>query len=349
MKSIKSCIFAGVLTLVAGPHVMAQTLPHVAVLATGGTIAGTAAQASQTTGYKPGVLTADVLLKSVPSLGDVARVTGEQVANVGSDNMDNATLLKLAKRVNEVLASEDVSGVVVTHGTDTLEETAYFLNLVVKSDKPVVVTGAMRPATAVSADGPGNILQAVSVAASPASRGRGVMVVLNDRIGAARFTVKSDANTLDTFKSVGAGYLGSLVNQQPIFDARAERKHTLDTPFDISKLNELPKVDIIYGYQNDSGYLYDAAVEHGAQGIVVAGVGAGSESNFVLPSIKKAMDKGVVIVRSTRAQSGYIPQDSAYLGLLGDNLSPAKARILLMLALTVSKDQGQIQQMLHTY
>jgi L-asparaginase len=175
------------------------------------------------------------------------------------------------------------------------------------------------------------------------------MVVLNERIGAARFSVKSDANSLDTFKSVGAGYLGSLVNQKPIFDARVERKHTLDTPFDISRLDALPKVDILYGYQNDNGYLYDAAVAHGAKGIVVAGVGAGSESNFVLPSIKKAIDKGVVVVRSTRAQSGYIPEDPAYLGLLGDSLSPAKARILLMLALTLTQDPEQIQAMLHTY
>lgn len=184
----------------------------------------------------------------------------------------------------------------VTHGTDTVEETAYFLNLVVKNEKPVVVTGAMRPATAVGADGPSNILQAVSVAASPASRGRGVMVVLTDRIGAARFTVKSDANSLDTFKPAGGGYLGKLVNQQPIFEAQADRKHTVSTPFDISKLNELPKVDIVYGYQNDNGYMYDAAVEHGAKGIVVAGVGAGSESNFVLPSIRNAIEKGVVVV-----------------------------------------------------
>ncbi|RMQ43246.1 Type II L-asparaginase [Pseudomonas cichorii] len=354
MKVLRSPLFAGVLSLLSMSAATAQTatqaeLPHIAVLATGGTIAGTAESSSQTTGYKPGVLTADALLKTVPSLGKVARVTGEQVANVGSDDIDNEILLKLGKRVNELLSSKDVSGVVVTHGTDTLEETAYFLNLVVKSDKPVIVTGSMRPATAIGADGPSNILQAVSVAASPEAHGRGVMIVLNDRIGAARYTTKSDANSLDTFKPVGGGNLGVLVNQQPIFEMRVTRKHTTETPFDISSLKELPKVDIIYGYQNDNGYMFDAAVEHKAKGIVIAGVGAGSESRFILPAIKKAIDKGVVVVRSTRTGSGFIPQDAAYLGLLGDNLNPQKARILLMLALTVSNDQAKIQEMLHTY
>ncbi|MFJ4143241.1 type II asparaginase [Pseudomonas sp. NPDC089734] len=354
MKVLRSPLFAGMLSLLSMSGTVAQTqaqpeLPHVAVLATGGTIAGTAESSTQTTGYKPGVLSAEALLKSVPSLGKVAQVTGEQVANVGSDDMDNEILLKLAKRVNELLSDKEVSGVVVTHGTDTLEETAYFLNLVVKSDKPVVVTGSMRPATAIGADGPSNILQAVTVAASPEARGRGVMIVLNDRIGSARYTTKSDANALDTFKSVGSGYLGTLVNQQPLFEMRLAKKHTTDTPFDVSKLNALPKVDIIYGYQNDNGYMFDAAVENKAKGIVVAGVGAGSESRFIRPAIKNAIDKGVVVVRSTRTGGGFIPEDAAYFGLLGDSLNPQKARILLMLALTVSSDPARIQEMLHTY
>ncbi|WP_275959762.1 type II asparaginase [Pseudomonas vanderleydeniana] len=351
MKILKvgfTVLFASVMTV---SQVMAQSSakPTVAVLATGGTIAGTAAQQSQTTGYKPGVLTAQALIASVPSLGEVANVTAEQVVNVGSDNMDNPILLKLAKRINTLLQRDDVSGVVVTHGTDTLEETAYFLNLVVKSDKPVVVTGSMRPSTAIGADGPSNILQAVAVAASPQAKGRGVMVVLNDRIGSARFTTKTDANALDTFKSPEAGDLGRLVNQVPLFETQVAKRHTVQTPFDISQLDTLPKVDILYGYQNDSGYLYDAAVQNHAQGIVVAGVGAGSESNFVLPAIRNAIQKGVVVVRSTRAGSGYIPEDDAYVGLLGDTLNPQKARILLMLALTVTHDPAKIQQMLHTF
>lgn len=218
MKSFNTGIAAVLISLSSITSVMAKTeqilqKPTVAVLATGGTIAGTAAQETQTTGYKPGVLTAEALVASVPALDKVANVKAEQIANVGSDNMDNEVLLKLAKRINEVLKQDNVSGVVVTHGTDTLEETAYFLNLVIKSDKPVVVTGSMRPSTAIGADGPSNILQAVTVAASPDAKGRGVLVVLNDRIGAARTITKTDANSLDTFKAGAAGYLGSLVNQ----------------------------------------------------------------------------------------------------------------------------------------
>jgi L-asparaginase len=323
------------------------SLPHIAVLATGGTIAGTAANETQTTGYKPGVLTADALLKSVPSLGSVAQVSGEQVSNVGSENVTNEILLRLAKRINELLAQPDIAGVVVTHGTDTLEETAYFLNLVVKSDKPVVVTGSMRPSTAISADGPSNLLQAVTVAASPAAHGRGVMIVMNDRIGSARYTTKTNGNSLDTFKSPDDGYIGTLIDNVPHFETSVNKLQTSRTPFDVAKLNSLPEVDIVYGYQNDVGYMYDAAVAHGARGIVVAGVGAGSESLLTLPAIKKAIEKGVVVVRSSRTGSGYVPEDPAYIGLLGDNLDPQKARILLMLALTVTNDPTRIQQLFH--
>lgn len=356
MKHLKAGLIGMALVLSPVTFALAQqpsqtvaAKPGVAVLATGGTIAGTAADETQTTGYKSGVLTAQALVSSVPSLGKVANISAEQVSNVGSENIDNETLLKLAKRINVLLAKDDISGVVVTHGTDTLEETAYFLNLVVKSKKPVVVTGSMRPSTAIGADGPSNILQAVTVAASPEAQGRGVMVVLNDRIGSARFITKTDADSLDTFRSPEAGYLGRLVNQKPQFDNFITRKHTVDTPFDISNVNELPKVDIIYGYQNDSAYMYDAAVAHKAQGIVIAGVGAGSESKFVLPSVRKAMEQGVVVVRSSRTGSGYIPADEAYPGLLGDNLNPQKARILLMLALTTTHDQQKIQEMLNEY
>ncbi|MFX1699327.1 type II asparaginase [Paraburkholderia sp. A1RO-1] len=342
------------LFLVSVAPAMAQStstgeLPHVAVLATGGTIAGTAGSETQTTGYKPGVLTADALLKSVPSLGKIAQVSGEQISNVGSENITNDILLKLARRVNQLLVQPDIAGVVVTHGTDTLEETAYFLDLVVKSDKPVVVTGSMRPSTAISADGPSNLLQAVTVAASPEARGRGVMIVLNDRIGSARYTTKTNGTTLDTFKGNDAGYLGTLVDEVPHFETAVLKRHTTSTPFDVSKLDSLPEVDIVYGHQNDGGFMYDAAVSHGAKGIVVAGVGAGSESLLTLPSIKKAIAKGLIVVRSSRTGGGFIPEDPAYVGLLGDDLNPQKARILLMLALTVTKDPSRIQAMLHEF
>lgn len=344
------CIFSEPTLAQTQPQSATQTpLPHVAVLATGGTIAGTAANETQSTGYKSGVLTADALLKSVPSLGKVAHVSGEQVSNVGSENITNEILLKLARRVNQLLAQPDIAGVVITHGTDTLEETAYFLNLVVKSDKPVVLTGSMRPSTAISADGPSNILQAVTVAASPTARGRGVMIVLNDRIGSARYTTKTNANTLDTFRSPDDGFLGTLIDNVPHFETTVAKLQTTQTPFDVSKMDSLPEVDIVYGHQNDGGYMYDAAVAHGARGIVVAGVGAGSESLLTLPSIKRAIEKGVIVVRSSRTGSGYIPEDPAYVGLLGDNLNPQKARILLMLALTVTNNPERVQEIFHQF
>lgn len=356
MRVTKAGLCAFLLSFLSVGNVMAENTnsnegirPNVVVLATGGTIAGTAASETQTTGYKSGVLTGEALVTSVPSISKIANITAEQVSNVGSDNVDNEILLKLAKRINVLLKRNDVSGVVVTHGTDTLEETAYFLNLVVKSDKPVVVTGSMRPSTAIGADGPSNLLQAVTVAADPSARDRGVMVVLNDRIGAARFVSKTDANSLDTFQSFENGYIGRLVNQKPQFDQNVTRAHTHATPFDVTNLEVLPKVDIVYGYQNDNGYMVEAAVSHEAKGIVIAGVGAGSASRFVIPALENAMKKGVIVVRSSRTGSGYIPEDEAYPGLLGNNLNPQKARILLMLALTSTSDRNRIQEMFNRF
>ena len=326
-----------------------QQLPHVVVLATGGTIAGTGVSDTQTAAYQSGVLTGAALIRSVPSLEKIARVSAEQVSNVGSDNITNEILLRLAKRVNALLAQPDVAGIVITHGTDTLEETAYFLNLVVKSDKPVVITGAMRPSTAISADGPSNILQAVKLAATPDARGRGVMIALSDRIGSARFATKTNANTLDTFQGHDAGYLGTLVDQNPYFETIVTKKHTTATPFDISKLETLPEVAIVMHYQSDTGFMYDAATAQGVKGIIAAGVGAGSTSLRSIPSIKKAIEQGVVVVRSSRTGSGFVPVDPAYPGLVADSLNPQKARILLMLALTITRDPERIQAMFRQF
>ena len=204
----------------AGVASAAGDLPHIVILATGGTIAGSAASNTQTTGYKAGALGVETLIAAVPEMQKVARVDGEQIANIGSENMTSDILLKLSKRVNELLSRSDVDGVVITHGTDTLDESPYFLNLTVKSNKPVVFTAAMRPATAISADGPMNLLDAVTVAADKQSVGRGVMVVLNDRIGSARFSTKTNATTLDTFKAPEEGYLGVIVGGKPYFETR---------------------------------------------------------------------------------------------------------------------------------
>ncbi|MER3115377.1 type II asparaginase [Bacillus altitudinis] len=329
-----------------------KSLSNIKVLATGGTIAGSSDSNTDTTGYKSGALGIDKVIASVPQLKDIANVTGEQVANVGSENVDNALLLKLAKRVNQLLNDDQVGGIVVTHGTDTLEETAYFLHLVVKSDKPVVVVGSMRPASAISADGPLNLYHAVKIASTKEAKGKGVMVTLNDRIASARFITKTNTTTTDSFKSLEQGYIGEVAGEVVSFYNEPTRKHTADSEFDISKLKELPQVDILYGYQNDQKYVYDAAVKAGAKGIVVAAAGNGTMSTEAINGATDAVKKDVVIVRSSRAGNGIVTHekmDDEHHFVSSDSLNPQKARILLMLALTKTKDPEKIQSYYEQY
>lgn len=326
-------------------------LPNIKILATGGTIAGADKSKTSTTEYKAGVVGVESLIEAVPEMKDIANVSGEQVVNVGSTNIDNKTLLKLGKRVNKLLSSEDVDGIVVTHGTDTLEETAYFLNLIVKSDKPVVVAGSMRPSTAISADGPSNLYNAVKVAGAPDAKGKGTLVVLNDRIAAARYVTKTNTTATDTFKSEEMGYVGTIADDI-YFHNEMTRKHTKDTEFSISGLDKLPQVDILYGYQNDGSYLFDAAVKAGAKGIVFAGSGNGSLSDAAEKGAVSAVKKGVTVVRSTRTGNGVVTPNGDYVknGLLASNsLNPQKARILLMLALTKTDDPKKIQDYFNEY
>ncbi|MGG0611498.1 type II asparaginase [Bacillus altitudinis] len=329
-----------------------KSLSNIKVLATGGTIAGSSDSNTDTTGYKSGALGIDKVIASVPQLKDIANVTGEQVANVGSENVDNALLLKLAKRVNQLLNDDQVDGIVVTHGTDTLEETAYFLHLVVKSDKPVVVVGSMRPASAISADGPLNLYHAVKIASTKEAKGKGVMVTLNDRIASARFITKTNTTTTDSFKSLEQGYIGEVAGEVVSFYNEPTRKHTADSEFDISKLKELPQVDILYGYQNDQKYVYDAAVKAGAKGIVVAAAGNGTMSTEAINGATDVVKKDVVIVRSSRAGNGIVTHekmDDEHHFVSSDSLNPQKARILLMLALTKTKDPDKIQSYYEQY
>lgn len=329
-----------------------KSLSNIKVLATGGTIAGSSDSNTDTTGYKSGALGIDKVIASVPQLKDIANVTGEQVANVGSENVDNALLLKLAKRVNQLLNDDQVDGIVVTHGTDTLEETAYFLHLVVKSDKPVVVVGSMRPASAISADGPLNLYHAVKIASTKEAKGKGVMVTLNDRIASARFITKTNTTTTDSFKSLEQGYIGEVAGEVVSFYNEPTRKHTADSEFDISKLKELPQVDILYGYQNDQKYVYDAAVKAGAKGIVIAAAGNGTMSTEAINGATDAVKKDVVIVRSSRAGNGIVTHekmDDEHHFVSSDSLNPQKARILLMLALTKTKDPDKIQSYYEQY
>lgn len=324
-------------------------LPNIVILATGGTIAGSAPNQMQTTDYQAGVISVDTLIQAVPAIRQIANIKAEQFSNIGSENMTADLVLKLSKRVNELLKRSDVDGIVITHGTDTLDETSYFLQLTVKSNKPVVFTAAMRPATAISADGPMNLLEAVKVAADPKSKNRGVLVVLNDRIGSARFITKTNTTTLDTFKAPEQGYLGSIVGGKVFFENQIDKIHTVDSVFDIRHIAALPKVVIIYGYQDDPEYMYDAAISHGVDGIVYAGTGAGSMSVRSKAGIEKAWKAGIPVVRASRTGNGIVPENDNDVDLMANSLNPAKARILLMMALTRTRDLKIIQNYFNNY
>src|SRR3954451_6800998 len=243
----------------------AGKLPPVKIIATGGTIAGEAASSAQAE-YKSGQVGVEALIKAVPTLSKVARVSGEQISNVGSQDMSDEIWLKLAKRINELAASSDVDGIVITHGTDTMEETAYFLDLAVKTRKPVVLTGSMRPSTALSADGPLNIYNAVAVAADPQAVGRGVLVSINDQIHSAHDIVKTHTTATDTFMSPYRGLIGATAYGVSQYYRFPFRKHTGETPFNVDSATSLPRVDILYIYEDMPGDLVDAAVKAGTKG-----------------------------------------------------------------------------------
>jgi L-asparaginase len=333
----------------------AGKLANVMILATGGTIAGTGATSTTTVGYTAATVGVARLIEAVPELKKVANVKGEQVFQIASENMNNDYWLKLAKRINELLKQDDVDGIVITHGTDTIEETAYFLNLVVKSRKPVVIVGAMRPSTAISADGPINLYNAATLAASEEAVGKGVLVVLNDQINGAREVTKTNTANADTFRSWELGFLGYMQDNAPHFYRASTRRHTADSEFDVSNLDTLPAVDIVYGYANMNRVAVDAFVNAGDKGLIHAGVGDGSLARpAVEPALIDARKKGVVIVRSSRVGNGIVARngeakDDDLDFVVSDTLNPQKARILLMLALTKTSNTKEIQRMFYTY
>jgi L-asparaginase len=340
--------------MAASPVFAAEKLPNVKILATGGTIAGTGASSTTTVGYTAAKVGVEALIEAVPELKQVANVTGEQVFQIASENMNNDYWLTLAKRVNTLLAQDDVDGIVITHGTDTIEETAYFLDLVVKSKKPVVIVGAMRPSTAISADGPINLYNAVILAGSKDAIGKGVLVSMNDEINAGRDVTKTNTATLNTFRTPELGLLGYMQDNKPHFYRQSTRKNTAESEFDIMKLDALPRVDIVYGYANMDATALNAFVAAGAKGIVHAGVGDGSLATAVKPALVEARQQGVVIVRSSRVGNGIVARngeanDDELDFVVSDTLNPQKARILLMLALTKTNDTKAIQKMFYTY
>ncbi len=334
--------------------VHAEKLPNITILATGGTIAGSGATSTTTVGYTAATVGVQQLINAVPELSKISNVTGEQVFQIASESMTNEHWLTLGKRVNTLLAQPNVDGIVITHGTDTLEETAYFLNLVVKSRKPVVLVGAMRPGTALSADGPINLYNAVLIAGSPEASGKGVLVALGDQIHGARDVTKTNTSTPDSFKTPELGMLGYVQGPKAHFYHVSTRKHTVETEFDISNLNALPQVDIVYGYANMNPVALNAFIAAGAKGIIHAGTGDGSVAAKVKPELAAARKNGTVIVRSSRVGNGIVARngeanDDELDFVVSDTLSPQKARILLMLGLTKTNNTKELQRMFYMY
>ncbi|ENY2683037.1 type II asparaginase [Campylobacter jejuni] len=326
---------------------MKKAKSRIAILGTGGTIAGFIDSTIATTGYTAGAIDIDVLIKAVPQIRDLADISWEQIANIDSSNMCDEIWLRLAKKIAKLFA-EGIDGVVITHGTDTMEETAYFLNLTIKSDKPVVLVGAMRPSTAISADGPKNLYNAVALVANKEAKNKGVMVAINDKILSARGVVKTHSLNVDAFSSPDFGDLGYIVDGKVFFYNNVTKAHTKNVPFDVSKLTSLPKVDILYSYSNDgSGVAAKALFEHGTKGIVVAGSGAGSIHKNQKDVLKELLKKGLKVVVSSRVVAGCVAVSDSdeKLGFISaEDLNPQKARVLLMLALTKTSDPKKIQE-----
>lgn len=332
-----------------------RRLPRIALIATGGTIAGAQTETSGS-GYKSGALSVDTLLEAIPSLASLAQIQAEQLVNVGSQNMTYAVWHALARRVDELLRSDAVDGVVITHGTDTLEETAYFLSLVLPHAKPVVLVGAMRPATAISADGPRNIHSAVAVAASAQAKDRGPLVVMNDEVHYARHVQKMACGGVDAFDSPNAGRAGvvrgnrvTFYGQSGIASAAAAKVF----PLDQLPATVWPRVDIAYACADMDGVLIDFMASH-AQGIVLAGVGDGNATDAAVDALMNAARNGVAVVRSTRCGAGSVGRnievDDDHGGFIAAyELNPQKARVLLTLALMSRRDRADVQALFDRY
>ena len=325
--------------------------PKIRIIATGGTIAGVSASATSSA-YGAGQVGIQTLIDAVPQIKELADVSGEQLVNIGSQDMNDAVWLKLAKRINQLL-SGDYDGVLVTHGTDTMEETAYFLSLTVHSDKPVILVGSMRPSTAISADGPANLYNGVAALVNPSSKGHGVMACMNNQLIDAKSLIKTHTTDCATFKGT-YGEMGYVYNGKPYYIFEPTYKHTTRSIFNVDNLEKLPQVGIIYGYANCSTFPIEAFVKAKFDGIVLAGVGDGNFYKDVFDVAVQAQNSGIQIVRSSRVPTGPTclngeVDDSKYHFVAALNLNPQKARVLLQLALTKTRDWQQIQKYFQEY
>ena len=331
--------------------------PAVRLVATGGTISNRAG----------GRLTAAELVALMPNVQRYATPEFEQFSNTSSSELTLTQWLQLSRRLNELFSTRpDLGGLVVTSGTDTMEELAYFLHLTVRDVRPVVVVGSMRNPSTLGYEGAANLLEAFRVAAAPEARGKGVLVVLNDEINSAREVTKTDALRLQTFQSRPAGLLGVVDSDRVVFYRTTVKRHTAQSEFDVTAITALPRVDVVLVYQDAPGDLIKAMADQGAKGIVVAAAGAGATSGTQSEGLTYAAGKGVVVVTTTRTGSGRVPGRSfgpppgaasaggdaprprrAFIG--GEDLAPIKARILLMLALARTTDPAEIQRMFLEY
>ncbi len=330
-----------------------QAKPKVLILATGGTIAGSA-QTGVQSGYTSGQVTIDAMVNAIPDALKVADIKGEQIANVGSQDMSFEIMLKVANRINELADSNDVDGFVITHGTDTMEETAFFLNLTTKTDKPVVLVGSMRPSTAISADGPLNLYNAIAVAGDPKAKGRGVLLVMNDWIHSAQSLTKVSTTAVQTFMSPLRGLIGITSYGTNDFFNYPSQKFGKNSEFDVKGVSSFPRVDIIYGDADMKPDLIDASIERGAKGIVIAGVGNGNMNKASLDACARASKKGIIVVRSTRVATGLVSRNvecnDDELGLIASYaLNPQKSRILLSVALLKKRSLAELQKIFEEY
>ncbi|MGE8321052.1 MAG: asparaginase [Comamonas sp.] len=338
-------------TAAAAPAQQGQR--NVVVLATGGTIAGAGASAMNSATYSAAKVPVDKLLAGLPELAKVANVRGEQVFQIASESFTNDNLLALAKRVSALSKQSDVDGIVVTHGTDTLAETAYFLSLTVHTTKPIVVVGSMRPGTALSADGALNLVDAVSVAAAKDAEGKGVLVTMNDEIQTAR-DVNKDVNIKTGAFQSQWGPLGMIVEGKNYWFRAPAKRHTMQSEFNIDSIGTLPQVDIVYAYGTVQRTALDALVNGGAKAIVHAGTGNGSVADRMVPALQEARGKGVLVVRSSRVPYGFVLRnaeqpDDKYDWVVAHDMRPEKARILTMLALTKNASTQELQRMFWEY
>ena len=351
-------VIAAVLAVLVSANVLAQPAkPIVYVLSTGGTIAGSGSSSTDLSNYKPGAILGEQLVKAVPQIAQIADVRVEQIVNVNSSDITIENWLTLSKRITAIIKETPaVAGFVITSGTNTLEETAYFMNLTVRSDKPVVLVGAMRPATAISADGPLNLLNAVRTAISPEAKGKGTLIVLNDEINAARDTTKTNTLRVETFKAPEFGILGYVDEDQVTFYRASTKRHTANSEFDVTGMTTLPKVTILYSYIDPDASMIQAAIQSGAKGIVFAGTGNGALSVMEETVLKQVSSMPAAsrpaLVRSSRVGNGRVVATAEYdaLGVIpSDTLNPQKARILLMLALAKTSDPKELRRIFAEY